>query len=304
MNLRTLPRAVTAAALLLAVGCGGGGGGPSELTISAQNAEALAAQAFGATDTLEGTTEMVDMFSTNFFDPAAQTVMCPDGGTAYTMNSDVAPAGLSTGDSVEATFNGCKIDVGGGTLLTLNGKLGLDATEVTGDPLDPAAGGTVAFTGSFGGLSMSVLGATMTINGGITVSLSSEDADTFTSAISGTYFGAYASSNLESFSGSLEDFSFQRTWTESTGAYSFEIDATIYSSQLGGFATFATTLPFTGTGLEHPSAGTLVITGAMGATVTLNVIDSLNVEILVDADASGTPETTINTTWDALDNNA
>jgi hypothetical protein len=303
VNLRLLPRAVTAAALLFAVGCGGGGG-QSELTISQQNAEALAASGVGAVSMLEGMTEMMDMFSESFLDPAAQTADCPDGGSASTSINDVLPAGLSTGDSVDATFYGCMIDVGGGTMLTFNGMLGFDATTVTGDPFDPLTGGAHTLTGTFGGLTLGILGATMTVNGGISVSLSSADADTFVGSISGDYFAAYAQAGVQAFSGSLDDFLIQRTWTESTGAYSLQINAQIYSSELGGFATFETTTPFTGTGEDHPSAGTLVATGAQGATVTLIALDNVNVQILIDADWNGVNETTINTTWDALENDA
>ncbi|MCK6460751.1 MAG: hypothetical protein L6Q95_12770 [Planctomycetes bacterium] len=303
MNLRTLPRAVTAAALLFAIGCGGGGGS-SELTISDQNAEALAASGVGAVSMLEGMTEMMDMFSESFFSPAAQMQPCPDGGQANLSINDVLPAGLSTGDNVDATFYGCLVDVGGGTTLSFNGMLGFDATTVTGDPFDPLTGGTRTLTGTFGGLTLGILGATMTVNGGISVSLTSADADTFTGSISGDYFGAYASAGTQSFSGSLDDFLLQRTWTESTGAYSLEIDARIYSSELNGFATFETTTPFTGTGEDNPSAGTLVATGAMGATVTLIALDNVNVQILIDADGTPGAETTINTTWDALENNS
>jgi hypothetical protein len=301
VKLRTLPRAFSAAALLFAIGCGGGGGS-SELTVSEQNAEAIASQGIGAVSMLEGMTEMMDMFSESFFGESAQMAPCPDGGDAALSLNDVAPVGLSTGDNVNATFYGCMIDVGGGTLLTFNGMLGFDATVVTGDPFDPLTGGTRTLTASFGGLTMGIVGVTMTVNGGISVSLSSPDADTFTGSVSGDYFGAYAQSGSQGFSGSFDDFLLQRTWTESTGAYSLSVDARIYSSELQGFATFETTTPFTGTGDEHPSAGTLVATGAQGATVTLVALDNVNVQILIDADWDGVNETTINTTWDALEN--
>ncbi|HEX5136260.1 MAG TPA: hypothetical protein VFY93_04755 [Planctomycetota bacterium] len=302
MNLRLLTRAVPAAVLLFTLGCGGGGG-MSELTVSEQNAAAVAASGVGAVSMLEGMTDMMDMFSEDFLGASAQMAPCPDGGQAATSINDVTPAGLSTGDSVDATFYGCMIDVGGGTFLTFNGMLGFDATEVTGDLLDPAAGGTRTLTGSFGGLTLGIVGATITVNGAITVSVSTPDADTFTSSVSGSHFSAYASAGVQSFSGALDDFSLSRTWTESTGDYSLEINAQVYSSELGGFATFETTTPFTGNGEDHPSSGTLVATGAMGATVTLIALDNVNVQILIDADWDGVNETTINTTWDALENN-
>jgi len=303
VNLRTLTRAVPAAVLFLTLGCGGGGG-MSELTVSQQNAEALAASGVSAVSMLEGMTETVDMFSESFLGASAQTVACPDGGQAKAVINDVAPAGLSTGDSVDDTFYGCMIDVGGGTLLTMNGMLGFDATEVTGDLADPVAGGTSTLTASFGGLTMGIVGATMSVSGGFTVSVSTPDADTFTSSVSGSHFSAYASAGMQSFSGALDDFSLSRTWTVSTGDYSVEINAQIYSSALGGFATFTTVSPFTGNGEDNPSSGTLVATGALGGKVTLISLDNVNVQILVDADADNVNETTINTTWDALQNNA
>jgi hypothetical protein len=298
---RLLPRVATTAALVLAVGCGGGDG-PSELTISQQNAEALAGQGVGAVGMVESMTEMVDMLSQGVLDPAAQMISCPDGGSARTTINDVLPAGPSTGDSADITFIDCTIDLGSGTFLTLNNTFGFDLTDVSGDPLDPA-GGTREIQASFGGLSIGIAGATMVLQGGITVSLSSPDGDNFTSSVGGSHFGVYASAGTQAFSGALDDFLVERTWTESTGDYSVTIDATIYSSELGGFATFATTDPFTGnTSSLHPSAGTFVATGAMGGKLTLVALDDVNVQILIDEDGNDVNETTINTTWDALEN--
>ena len=71
---------------------------------------------------------------------------------------------------------------------------------------------------------------------------------------------------------------------------------------LGGSIFYETTLPFTGTEPDDPDAGQLVLTGAEGASIVLNAIDIVNVEILVDADGDGTTDVTIQTTWDVMKN--
>lgn len=298
-RMRLFSRAVTAAALLFATGCGGGGG-MSELTISAQNAEALAAQGVGAVSMLEGMTEMMEGFSGSLFDPSAQMTPCPDGGNAVLSLNDMAPAGPSTGDYANLDFNGCVINFGDGA-FTFNGGLHLAITGFTGDPLD-AAGGTREFYGSFDALTLVLFGATVVVDGGIKASLSSPDGVTFTSVVSGSHFSTFAKAGNQAFSGKLDDFRVERMWDSSTGAYSLDLDATIYSSELGGSARFETTVPFTGMADEHPSAGTFVATGAMGGKMTLVALDNVNVQILVDADGDGMNETTINTTWVALEN--
>lgn len=299
-QLRLLPRAITAAAILFAAGCSGGGG-PSELTVSEQNAEALVAQGVGAVSMLEGMNDMMDGFSESIFDPAAQVTPCPDGGNAVLSVNDMAPAGLSTGDYASLDFNACRIDFGEG-VFTFNGGLYLAATDISGDPL--TTGGTREFYGSFDSLTLNLLGATVVVDGGISTSLSSPDGTTFTLTVSGTHFSAYANAGGQAFSGSLDDFENTRTWDSVANTYSLVVNATIYSSELGGYATFETTAPFTGLVGEHPSAGSFVATGAMGGKVTLVALDNVNVQILVDADGDGNNETTINTTWDALENNA
>lgn len=295
MKMRLLPRAFAAAALLFSVGCGGGGGS-SELTISEQNAEELAAQGVGAVTMLEGMSDMVDGIS-EIFNPAAQVMPCDSGNVMLSIN-DTGVEGLSTGDYANLDFNGCVIDLGEGA-LTFNGMFYLRATDVTGTAPGPF---TRAFYASYGALTATVFGATMVIDGGLTASLSSPDGVTLATNVNGGRFSAFAQAGGSVFSGSINDFHCDRTLDTETGAYSVDFEATIYSRELMGSAHFETTVPFTGMADEHPSAGTFVATGAEGATVTLIALDNVNVQILIDADADGVNETTINTTWDALDN--
>jgi hypothetical protein len=292
--LRLLPRATAAAALLFAAGCGGGGS--SELTVSAQNAEAVAAAGVGAVTMAEGMSEMLDGMS-DIFNPAAQVMPC-DSGNVMLSVQDMGTAGLSTGDYANLDFNACVIDLGEGA-LTFNGGLYLRADDITGDPLSFPF--TREFYGGYDALTATIFGAVVVIDGGITASLSSVDGETFALDVTCNDFSAFAQSGNAAFSGSLSGYHAARAWNETTGAYSLDFEGRVYATGLGS-AQFDTTVPFTGTGDDHPSAGTFIVTGAMGATVTVIALDNVNVQILVDADADGVNETTINTTWDALEN--
>jgi len=292
---RLIPRAVMGAALLFA-GCGGGGG-PSEMTFSAQNAEAAAAAGVGAATMAEGMADMVDGMS-GLFEPTAQVMPC-DSGNVMLNVYDLGAMGLSTGDYASLDFNACRMDLGEG-VLTFNGGLYLRAEDISGDPLSGPF--TREFYGSFNALTATILGAVVVVDGGITASLSSpDDGTTLVLEVTCPDFSTFAQAGDAAFSGSLSNYHAVRTVNQSTLAYSVEFEGTIFASGLGT-AHFETTVPFTGTGEDHPSAGTFVATGALGATVTLIALDNVNVQILVDADADGINETTINTTWVALEN--
>jgi hypothetical protein len=296
--LRQSPRALVAAAILLVAGCAGGSGS-GEITITSQNAEALAAAGVGAASMLEGMSDMVDGFSEGMFNPSALVVPCSPGNAMLSVY-DMGAQGLSTGDYANVDFNACVLDIGSGS-ITLNGNFYLRADDIDGDPL--AGPFTRSFYASYGALTGAFFGVTMVLNGGLTASLSSPDGTTLVADVSGASFGAYAQASGQAFSGTIQDFHSTRTLDTATGDYTVEFEATVYGSGLAGGAHFETTVPFEGTGDEHPHTGTLVATGALGATVVLIAVDNVNVQILVDADGDGTHETTIDTTWDALENN-
>jgi hypothetical protein len=183
----------------------------------------------------------------------------------------------------------------------MNGNISFTASDVTGTPPGPFS---YALVCSFNSYSVNVLGATVIVNGGFTLELSTTDGDTYQAVVHGDYFSVYAQAGLQAFSGTISNFRMERTYTESTGAYSVDNQATIAGSQLGGEVTFDTTVPFTGTDPDDPDAGTLVVTGAEGATLTLVAIDNIDVQILVDLEGDGNTDATILTTWDVLNDDS
>ncbi|MHC4972274.1 MAG: hypothetical protein ACYTG3_08075 [Planctomycetota bacterium] len=289
-----------AAVLCLVVGCGSDGETTlAPLAITSANAEMVAQQGVGATDVLMQMSGLVEGYSQVFDNPSPQLVPC-DSGQGNLVLNDVGAPGLSTGDSASMTFLACVFDADG-IPITMNGNISFTASDVTGTPPGPFS---YALVCSFNSYSVNVLGATVIVNGGFTLELSTTDGDTYQAVVHGDYFSVYAQAGLQAFSGTISNFRMERTYTESTGAYSVDNQATIAGSQLGGEVTFDTTVPFTGTDPDDPDAGTLVVTGAEGATLTLVAIDNIDVQILVDLEGDGNTDATILTTWDVLNDDS
>jgi hypothetical protein len=295
---RTFSRAALVAAALVFAGCSGSTETP-ELVLSEQNAEAVAAQGVAAAEMVQGMSEMVEGFATVFEEPEAPAQMMPCvTGNAYSSLNDVAPQGqLSTGDSASLTFNACVIDLGE-LSMTLDGTLSFTAVEVT--DAEPAR--TLTIQVSFQSLSIGIAGASIVLDGGFTHELSTADGVAFTSIVSGDYFRAFAQgAEGPPFSGTISDFRLERQYDVESGAYLWDLDASVTGSGFGGRVMYDTTSPFTGVEGDYPDAGVFVVTGANDATATLVTLEDDAVEIQLDLDADGTPEVTINTTWDVLD---
>jgi hypothetical protein len=291
--------ALIAIICLSPLACSSGSDPLGPLTISAQNAEMVAGQSAGAGDMLEGMSGLVDNMAELLDNPSAQVVFCDSGNVDLNI-TDVAPVDqLSTGDMAEIDFRGCVIDLGDGLTMTLDGMLKIEAILVSGDASGPH---DVQMKADFTNLSVMLGGASVSIDGGFDLESSSPDGVTVTQVIRGDYFRAFASGGGQVYSGTIRDFRYERTFDNSTGAYSLSASATVSGSQLGGIVTYTTTTPFTGTDPDDPDAGEIVYTGAKGATVTVIALDNVNVEIHVDFDADQSTDLTINTTWDALNN--
>ena len=75
----------------------------------------------------------------------------------------------------------------------------------------------------------------------------------------------------------------------------------VESDAIGGLVEFETKVPFTGIQvLPDPSVGELEVRGASGSRLTIRAVDSVDVELLLDADGDGTAEQTIPLAWSQL----
>ena len=72
------------------------------------------------------------------------------------------------------------------------------------------------------------------------------------------------------------------------------------SSVFDGEVSYETTVPFEGVDGSPPSMGEMVITGAFDATITVDPVDDVDVDLVIDLDGSGNPDALVQTTWAAL----
>lgn len=284
-------------ALLLCFSLTGCGSSDLEqVIITAQNAEALGAEALDAADFLEGMGDLVEEWSVVFESEDDARIPC-DSGSIETILVDAGPPGvLSAGDSATITFHACVVN-SAFFPVTFNGTVSLTVLEAS---LGAEGVFSRTVTASFQSLSMVTLGTTVVVNGAFTHSFSSPDGETLHSLITGDSMSAFiAAGNGASWSGTAQDFRVEREYDTESGSYLWDLDLTVSGSRIPGRIIFDTTLPFTG-GEGDPSSGVLVITGAEGATATIVAIDDIQVQILVDLDGGGGTDITINTTWDVL----
>lgn len=323
---------ISVSVMLVACGGGGGGDGASNVGISASdpvaitqdNATEVASATFEATDGLTGNSEGAVGFlpasvgqasaaqinviktiiqqakrapvflsndGTGGVVPAATQTSeeaCENGSISATFNDNDNDLTLSTGDSVSMTANNC--DFGG---VVMNGTISMSNVVVSGD--ESSAPYSMQFRMQATNFSVSVSGETVVMSGDGTIGESSSDG-VLTSSVSGNGIRITAAGETLT----LTDYDILETENEATGEYSISINATISSSSVGGSVTVTTDVALSGIGSGDPSAGQVTCVGANSSSLTLTVVDSLNVELQVDTDGIGGPDETIPLAWTAL----
>ncbi len=294
MTLKTI--CLTGLLMIGLVGCSGSTEGT--LTVSAQNAETLAVQATLTTDFLLQMDDFVTQFADLFEDAEAQAALCQGGSASITPN-DVAPLGvLSTGDSIIYTFNNCSFEIFGIT-FSFAGTVTLTATEISGTP---GAAFVRELDVSYQSFTFTLGEAFVRVDGSYTVRASSPDGNANTTSISGTSLAAYLGGPSLSVSRSWTDFALSRTEDTGANTYAMTFDGTYYGSIIGGSISFETPATVSGGIDSNPDTGTFRVTGLNGSTVTINALDNVNVELLIDEDGDEVIDATITTTWAALEN--
>jgi hypothetical protein len=314
---------VTSAAIAALASCGGGGGGgggPSVPTmpvaLTSTNAQSVASGATLAGLNTSGSTSLflpaanvqsnalpkthilsrfmvqeIGRVNTYLQSPSAilaaalSTVNCigPNGGT-ITINA-------TSSTFVSETFNACSIAAG----LTINGSITI-SNIVAPDANNFSASVSVSLTFSFPGTSF----PDESFTGSFSVSEAISGTVT-TIALSGT-----------------EIFTHEGTLTERLGSFSFtssidsttsvETDTVVFnyaSTAIGGSVSVTNPTPFqTSATSSFPNTGVLVITGAMGSTITVTVNGDENGATpqvtIVLKDGMGNVVDTLNVNWNVL----
>ena len=321
---------LSAMGILGACGGGGGGGGGTTagiaasdpVTVNAANAQTVAGSTLDASDGLTGNTEgtsglvalaavgQPQSVQINVIDtiieqarkapvlftggpsgvtPAAVQSLnqnCDSGTISGSFNDADNDLSLSTGDTFSMTANNCSLDG-----VTMNGSISLSNVSVTGDEFSPPY--SLQFTLQATNFSVSVGGEAVVMRGDGTISESSSDAVNFISSVSGN--GIEITAGGESLT--LTDYDIQETENQATGAYSISINATISSSGLGGSVTVRTDVALTGVGAFDPDSGQITCVGAGNTSVTLTVVDSINVQLEVDQNGDGIIDETLSSAW-------
>lgn len=223
-----------------------------------------------------------------------------DNSTTFTVGDALTMAFNSCVEPTTATENGS----------TTNGSVTFAITDANG-PLElgaatgtPGAPFTASFTLTFAYFSSrdDVTSLTDSINGDINFSTTDDGTNT-TGTMSGTSLrmdssvdGAFLMTNY--------NFTFmEANVPTATTPYSFRVNMTIASTVANGSVTVTTPVTFAGQGVDDPTAGQMLITGANGSTLTLTASpDGVTVQMVVDEDGAGAtaPVGLADTTWAAI----
>ena len=318
---------------VLLVACGGGGGGGSDsvttssapVTISAANAEAVAAASYKTTAGLEGSGSGTTGFLTgavtqtaspgiNLIDVmisqfktipqrasvnasgsltgvvVSETIACAiSGSMTITFDDADNDQQLSTGDSMSFSANDCTEDG-----MIMSGGVSMNNVSVIGDPL--SAPHSMQLSMQANNFTVTEGVESIALNGGMTMAESTNDGILFTHSITGSSIQVTEGG----VSAGLSNFSIEATEDDNTLAYTLDLNATVSSPELGGSVTIVTDTVFAGIEPNEPSSGQASITGANNSRVTLIAMGADNVRLEIDEDGNGTAETFVDTTWSAL----
>ncbi len=316
---------------VLAVGlsaCGGGdgdgdggnvGGGPSALTVNIPavplalveaNADAVAGEAF-ATATDGGAVPPVT-FSASGSASQAQVwspVRAADFGlqkfkSARPAGSEFVANSGPVANVVQQCSGGGQVDVidngSSGSLSfasCIEGGTVINGVVLVSNIVDNAPTQT-SVTMVFQGFSITEGPNFIAVQGDISMSETTV-AGVTTSTVSGSNFASQF--NSEGFR--LTNYNISNVYDPGPPAmYTDSANFTYASTSLGGQVTVQTLEDFvTDAGDQYPSSGQALATGSNGSKCRLTVVNNVNVTLEVDADGDGVYETTIDTTWAAID---
>jgi hypothetical protein len=214
------------------------------------------------------------------------------GGTGSVATQDVAPSGISAGDTATLTFNNCVLVIGP-FALTARGQVTLTATTYN---LIPPSGSDIEISYTFRNFEVDVEGSTITLNGNLVLGVETPDGNVRTIVARGSSLNF----SVDGQSRRLTNFRHEQISDELTGDYTLNIEGTVQDSSVGGAVDYTTDVLFSGTDPDDPDTGEASAEGAAASALRIEVLDDVNVRIHVDEDGDGTEESSIDTTWAEL----
>ncbi|MFQ5468685.1 MAG: hypothetical protein ACE5EH_00115 [Gammaproteobacteria bacterium] len=200
---------------------------------------------------------------------------------------------FSANDTFTITFNNC-VDA----TSTANGTASLTGFNLTGDPSLPGTIWSMTSTFTFTNLQITEAGETISTNGSMRFNSASTNGALETATIT--------TSSLTITDGSetviLDNLTIDTTLDTNTLATTLTFNGVVDSS-IDGRVTVTTITTLQGLDTDdYPGTGAIKVSGANNTSVTLTAVDNTNVRLAVDADGDGITDSTINTTWTALEN--
>lgn len=307
---RQLTTLLAAAALVLMSSCGGGGGGsdfvpptdPGDLPITAENAESITASvlvAITSTMDLVGVVDVIGIPGISADSPMGvafqkttypERIPCDAGEILVTWTDEDDDFEISTGDSFDLDFDACFfVDED----VTLDGIATLTGIVITGDVMNQTPPWALEVVFGFEQLQGQEPGGTVTIDGDLGLSVSTDDNLFIDIVVSSNSLSTEAGGVTETLSNLVE------TQRIDTTAFQMRITAqgALMSTDFDGTVTFETPMEFRAIMDDYPYEGQLLITDD-SSSVLLTVLDNVNVQLDIDENLDGVIDDTLTVPWD------
>jgi len=221
---------------------------------------------------------------------APTTSPCAVAGTVELSGDIATTQTLTAGDTFTFVFTDC--DDG---ISIVSGTFSMTITSFAGD----FVGGSFAFDVDLllEAFSVSVNGAPASVIDGdasITLDITSGPSLALTVESSSLSISDGAATHT------LERYTLSQTSDSLTGGYTLLVSGRVSSSTFAGVVDFETSAAFESGDGGPAVTGRIEIAGDGGASITVIVLDSVNVRLEVDENNDGVVDAVIDTTWDAL----
>lgn len=298
--------------------CGGGGGGddsgaagnfqptvqPAE--INAQTGPVIAEAVAGtltSSENLAGLgnlsipTTATGLLSSNSLAPPLATVMigpevidCDGGGTATFAGDLASGLTLTQGDTLTFQYSNCNDGLGS----VLDGSLGFTVAAVSGD----LGLGTFALTFSMDlqNLQITDNGIGASIDGDISFMLDTTDQQAIVISVSSSVLTVSAGSD----SVTISDYIVSMTLDPLLGSIALEGSGTLAGTEFEGEVSYTITQAIVLNASDVPMSGQIVVTGADGATLTINIVSEAQIDLEFDYDGNSTVDEVVVTDWQEL----
>ena len=205
---------------------------------------------------------------------------------------------LSDGDSAVLTFDGCKGAIFGDDAIT--GTINVDVSSVSDS--FPALPSFLSANIIASGLQFAFATGSESDDLNLTVNVGRTGPTVASLTISGSVSGA-GTDDGDSYSFSYDNLSLIRT--KNGADYSILIQGDVFESDLGVEVNINTSDAFTGNdndSPDNPQTGNATVAAPDATSVTINVLDNIDVELQVDSNGDLAIDSTFNVTWDDLNN--